>query len=98
MKRLIVAGMMVLCGANMSYAGIGCKELEYAELKDMSAVELQAEIKKYADYEVDLMSRAREALGHGWTQLADEAIAGAGACTIQGKRMQKVLDKMPAIK
>jgi len=90
MKRLVLIGVMTLVTGN-SWAG--CRVLEYAEMKDMTASELEAEVKYNYDEAMRMVAAGTKAMEQGQRHLGPAAIRAAEICANEAPRLQRVLEK-----
>lgn len=93
MKRigmLVVGGMLVTTSA---WAESRCKVYEYAELKDMTDVELQAEMDKTSNEELAQYKLGNKMTELGAYRIGDRAYGESRGCSEQYSRLASVKHK-----
>lgn len=93
MKKVFMTMLILTVGGIAHADSSRCERLEYAELKDMTAKELRAEIKKNEDIGTRLLMQQSGLLQQGEFGMADANLSAAVVCADEKERVEKVLAK-----
>lgn len=97
MKRLILAGMLVMLAVTVAHAGASvCRVYDYQEMKEMTDNELQAALDfTHRSGEIEMES-ASNLVKLGALRQYDRAMESYRICDEQNGRLQSVRDKRPS--